>query len=247
MTEPFIVCPTHGRAGEVLTLRVIPDLPLCVAESQLPLYRAAYPDQEYIVHPDTVVGISPKRQWLMDRYGDVFMIDDDIIGLHDMTVPQGERSRVTDPQKVRDVVIRAFDQAAQMGAYLVGFSPYAEPTLFRPHLPFKLVGFISGHSIGFRRGSKLWFPDTTALATDDLYISAMNAFHHRFMLQDLRYSFVNKDTWERVGGMATTRTMVKLERNAEWMKELFGDAVDLKRAGRYELTHELQLTLKVPW
>jgi hypothetical protein len=41
--------------------------------------------------------------------------------------------------------------------------------------------------------------------------------------------------------------MAKLERNAEWMKELFGDAVDLKRAGRYELTHELQLTLKVPW
>jgi hypothetical protein len=247
MSEPMILCPTHGRAGRVKTFDVIPDLPLCVAKSQKPLYEEHYPDAEYIVHPDDVIGISPKRQWCMDKFGDVFMVDDDIASFQDMTVGQGESMKVTNPQKVRDCVTRAFDTAEQMGAYLIGFSPYAEPTLYRPQLPFKMTGFISGHAIGFRKGSKLWFPDTTALATDDLYISAMNAFHHRFVFQDLRYSFVNLDTWSNPGGMAMTRTMARLKANAENMVAMFGDSVHLKKSGRYELTHELQLTLKVPW
>lgn len=247
---PLIVCPTHGRAGNVKTFDVLPDIPLCVAESQKPLYEEHYPDVEYIVHPDDVRGISPKRQWLIDRYGDVFMVDDDVTAFFDLSVGPGNNPVISDPQFVRDCVERLFDTAEQIGAYLVGFSRYADATLYRPQIPFKLVGFLSGHAIGFRKGSKLWFPDTTELLTDDLYISALNAHHHRFMWQDNRYSFVNPDVWRNKGGMATDRTMARLGKNADTMVELFGDAIRFKKQGdsqRAGLRHDLQLTLDIPW
>jgi hypothetical protein len=42
MADVTIVCPTHGRAGEVTAFKTFgPDLLLCVAESQAPLYREA--------------------------------------------------------------------------------------------------------------------------------------------------------------------------------------------------------------
>ncbi len=72
-----IVMPTHGRAGRVTTHRVIDGVILCVAEEQEAVYRAAYPDLEIVVHPDTVRPLSVKRQWILDHFGDVFMVDDD--------------------------------------------------------------------------------------------------------------------------------------------------------------------------
>lgn len=249
MTDPvMIVCPTHGRAGRVRTFKLIPDIPLCVAESQLPLYEEHYPDAEFIVHPDDVKGIAPKRQWLMDRYERVFMVDDDVDALLNMTAAPGDEMKVTDPQAVRDIVERAFDMAEEMGLFLVGFNSYQDPALFRPQNPLKLNGMVSGHAIGFRQGGRIFYPPDPSMLTDDLYISALNAHFHRINLQDLRYSFANVGTWTNEGGMAAHRTTQALVKNEEKMQGFFGDAIRRRTdTGRSSLKLEIQLTLKVPW
>jgi hypothetical protein len=78
MADVTIVCPTHGRAGEVTAFKTFgPDLLLCVAESQLPFYREAYPDGRFDVHPDSVKGLIAKVKWMHAKYGGYFRVDDD--------------------------------------------------------------------------------------------------------------------------------------------------------------------------
>jgi hypothetical protein len=249
--RPLIVCPTHGRAGKVrVTERLFPGIPICVAESQAPLYKEAHPDLEQIVHPDHLIGIAPKRQWLLDNYGDVMMFDDDVARVYDLSISGGEgaNAQVDDPEFLRELVYRLFRMAEQIGAYLVGFSNFAHPAAYRPQRPFGLTGAIAGRNLGLRAGSKLFFPDSKLLMTDDLYVSALNAHFHRYLLRDERYCFVAPGTWANDGGMAVHRTWDRMIENNRLLKELFGDAIVSKSptviAG---LSHEAQLTLKVPW
>jgi hypothetical protein len=246
--EPFICCPTHGRAGRVRVLRVIPDIPLIVAESQAPLYEPLYPDNELVVHPDSIKGIGPKRQWLMERYGEVFMLDDDVTAMVDLGAEPGEVNKVSG-DAARGIIGRLFDQARQMDAYLVGFAPHADPTMYRPQNPFHLTGFVSGYAMGLRAGGELWFPNDVRMITDDLYVSALNAHHHRFCLVDMRYAFHSPGTWENPGGMSLHRTWERILENNEMMIDLFGRDAIAYKTGTFKagLTHEAQIALKIPW
>jgi hypothetical protein len=244
----MIICPTHGRAGRIQVFDVLPDIPLCVAESQTEAYRSAYPDAELVVHPNSVVGIAPKRQWLVDRYENVFMFDDDVTAVVDRQVPAGEAQKIRDPQRIRDIIARLFDMAEPLGVYVVGLSTYADPVLYRPHSPFSLRHMISGHCLGVRRSDALRFPDKADLLTDDLWISAMSAYRHRRLLTDNRYGAGVAKTWHETGGMATHRTWSKVVDNERYLTELFGDAIRRRQeSARSSLSIEIQLTLQVPW
>jgi hypothetical protein len=248
LPEPLIICPTHGRAGRIHVFDVIPDIPLCVAESQAPLYAAAHPDAELVVHPDSVVGIAPKRQWLVDRYENVFMFDDDVTAVVDRQTAAGESQKIHDPQRIRDIVSRLFHMGEQLGAYVVGLSTYADPVLYRPHTPFSFKHMISGHCLGVRRNDQLRFPDKADLLTDDLWISALSAYYHRLLLTDNRYGAGVAKTWHETGGMATHRTWSKVVDNERYLTELFGDSIRRRQeSARSSLSIEIQLTLKVPW
>jgi hypothetical protein len=246
--EALIVCPTHGRAGDVKVLEVIPDIPLCVAKSQEPLYREAHPGSELIVHPDEIVGISPKRQWLVDRFGDVFMFDDDVTAVTDVQVGLNESAKVRDPQRIRDVVQALFDLAEGLGAHVLGLNTYADPVMYRPHRPFSLKHMVSGHCLGIRRDPRLRFPDLPDLLTDDLYISALAAYHDRIVLTDMRYAASVAHTWRATGGMAAHRTWQRVVDNEKFMVTAFGDAIRRRQeSARSSLQVEIQLTMHVPW
>jgi hypothetical protein len=246
--EPLIVCPTHGRAGRVHTLGVLPDIPLCVSESQAPLYAEAHPGSELIVHPDSVVGIAPKRQWLVDRYERVMMFDDDLKHMVDLQVGPGEDARIKDPQIVRDLTTRLFDMAEGMGVHVVGFNTYLDPALYRPHRPFSLRHMVSGHCLGLIADERLRLPNMPHMLTDDLYVSALAAYHDRMLLTDNRYGLAMQDTWKSDGGMATHRTWQRVVENERVMTAAFGDAIRRRQeSARSSLSVEIQLTMKLPW
>ena len=233
----------------MLVFKVLPDIPLCVAESQAPAYRTAYPEKELIVHPDDVIGIAPKRQWILDNVGDAMMFDDDVTAVTDVQASVGEEGRVRDPAKVRDLVYRLFDTAKAMGAHVCGFSSYANPTMFRPQNPFSLKQMVSGHTLGVRRSEQIVFPPKSDLLTDDLFISALAAFHDRIVLTDLRYAVSVAKTWKATGGMADHRTWDRMKANEEYLKMVFGDEAIRRRqdSALSTIANELQLSLKVGW
>jgi hypothetical protein len=249
MADPLIVCPSHGRAGQVLVFKVLPDIPLCVAESQAPLYAAAYPGCDLIIHPDDVVGIAPKRQWMLDKLGDVMMFDDDVTGVSDVQVGLGESAKVTDPDRIRGLVQRLFGMAEALGATVCGFSSYADPAMYRPQNPFSLKQMVSGHTLGVRRSDKVVFPPKSDLLTDDLFISALGMFHDRVVLTDLRYAVSVAHTWHATGGMAAHRTWQRMVENEKYLKMVFGDEAIRRRqnSARSSIANELQLQLSIGW
>jgi hypothetical protein len=249
VAEPLIVCPSHGRAGRLHVLKVLPDIPLCVAESQVDDYRRAHPDQELIVHPDSVVGIAPKRQWLVDKFGDVMMFDDDLTAIVDLTVAAGEGDgKIRNPDVIRDLVYRLFDMGEALGAFVVGFSSYTVPAMFRPQNPYSFKQMVSGHCLGIRRDERIRLPNMPKMLTDDLFVSALSMHHHRMTLTELRYGAAVADTWGATGGMATHRTWQTMVENEQLMVDHFGDAIRRRQdSAMSKVRNELQLQLSVPW
>jgi hypothetical protein len=246
--EPLICCPTHGRAGRVYTTQVLPDIPLVVAESQVPLYKASNPDNELIVHPDSIQGIAPKRQWIVDRFPRVMMFDDDLKHMVDLQAGAGEDNRIRDPQVVRSLTHRLFDTAEAMGLHVCGFNTYVDPALYRPHTPFSLRHMVSGHCLGLIRHDKIRLPNMPEMLTDDLYVSGLAAYHDRMLLTDNRYGLSMHQTWKTSGGMSTHRTWQRVVDNEKFMVQSFGDAIRRRQeSARSSLSVEIQLQLKVPW
>lgn len=233
-----IICPTHGRAGMVLTHKAIEGLSLCVAESQEPLYREAYPDLELIVHPDDVVGLAPKREWIAEQFPDVFMVDDDIDKVLDLSVPPGKPSTIP-PADVPALIERAADMAEEIGAYLYCFDSWCNPMTYAPQKPFSLSGFAPGHAFGLRAGHDLYWKN---IMGEDWWISALNAYKHRVRFADLRYGFAQKETFTRTGGRAAERTIDRERESFEVLREHFGKAIVHKK-GATQHQHQPRLSL----
>jgi hypothetical protein len=75
-----VLCPSKGRAGNVLTLDCFPDLTFVVTAEEEGLYKEHYPDNEVLATPASIRGITATKQWIFDHFRDrnIFMVDDDI-------------------------------------------------------------------------------------------------------------------------------------------------------------------------
>ena len=242
-----IVCPSHKRADRVHTTKTVPDVILCVEERQVDEYREHNPDTEIVAHPNSVIGLTPKRQWMYDHFGSFFNLDDDITSVVDMTVGAGEPSKV-DGDVVPSLIERAADMASDLGCKLFGFSHVFTPLMYAPQDPFARSGYVPGHAFGLLAPSKLyWHPK--ASTTDDYWLSCLNAFHYRTIWKDLRYAFIQKETFTSSGGLAAVRNMdVEMENNA-FLVEHFGNGVirPKKSTGAAKIKHAGQRTMYLPF
>ena len=74
-----IVCPSKGRCNKVKTISLIPSLVLIVPSSEEEDYKKFNPNTKVVATPPEVRGITKTRQWILDNYEEVFMIDDDVV------------------------------------------------------------------------------------------------------------------------------------------------------------------------
>ena len=250
-----IVIPSHLRAGQVKTLETVldPDMAIvCIPKAQEDDYRDKDPDFQYDVHPDDIVGLAPKRQYIYDKYGDVFMMDDDLTVAHHFEHKVGEKACRLVPNEVWDVVQRLYLEACSLGVYLFGLSPYADIRVYDCCNPYKLTGFVVGGNMGLRAGAKFKF-NAAITAADDYWISALNAHYHRKALIDLRYKVTsNGKTFINPGGTAAIRTLETEKRDTELLQKFFGeDAIRIKKRTPMSKgksgAHEYQRALWLPF
>jgi len=75
-----IIIPSKGRANVLQdkAFRLFPEATLCVGDDEVNAYRKV--SSNLLVHPASVVGIGPLRQWVLDHVDDpcVVMVDDDV-------------------------------------------------------------------------------------------------------------------------------------------------------------------------
>ena len=250
--EVSIVIPSMGRPDLLNTHKVfLPErLDICVPDSEVEKYKKAHPDLFIIGHPDSVKGISAKRQWIYETYGDVVMIDDDIGKVACLEYAVGEKSRFLDPTAATSLCDRLTLEAKQFGVYLFGVSASAVPHYYVSGLPYRTWGWVNGGFTGLIAGSKLAY-NTEIASSEDYWISALNAYHHRKCLIDTRYALVDvfgNGTMKTKGGMSFTRNLERESRDIEILQRFFGDAI--KRRGRMGVAHQLhehQKMLEIPW
>ncbi len=245
--EVKIVVPSHRRAGRVLTHKAVEKCILCVPQSQEAQYREHYPDVEVVAHPDDIVGLPPKREWMCSYFGDVIQIDDDIRSMQRRWTPPCTGQAKVSPRDAWQIVQNLGALAKEAGVYLFGFSTVINPMQYQANRPFALTGLVNGSSLGLLAGSKVRFvlPGYEHLvAVDDTVAALLNAYYHRMMIIDLRFSFVPVDTFKGLGGNSQYRTMDTEVEDNKALIELFGSNVVKIRPGA---THEHQRAVRIPF
>ena len=236
-----VVVPSADRATSVLTN--IEGQILCVPEGQERRY-AQHNRCEIITHPP-LKNLAAKRQWIYERFGDVFMVDDDIDYVSRVYRTGNTRQTYLTPGEIREVIEHAYDVCQQAGIYLFGFSAFPGPEQYKTFKPFFLSGYINASAFGLRKSDKLYFTENTT-AAESHWINLLNAYHYRRCFQDRRFHFHQErgSTFFRPGGQSAKRTLESEKRDTLFLRKMFGECVRLKADKKHgKLTHRYQRTI----
>ena len=222
-----IVIPSHRRWDRVLAKRLVQDPIICVAESQEAIYRDYNPDCEIVTHPDSVVGLIPKRNWMARHFGDLFMLDDDVHVVRRLYVEKGESAPIRDPAEVTAVIARLHELAEMLDIHLYGFSSAVTPVMYSEEAYLSLSHMITGCAYGVRPSKNIWWNEDVKLK-EDFWISCYVKYKERRVLTDGRYNFAQKGTFVSAGGLAGIRNQDEERRSILFMRKSFGECIRLK-------------------
>lgn len=247
-----IVIPSMGRSAHVYAKRAFPTdrVSVCVPKSEKAKYVEANPDVEVVAHPDDIVGMGQKRQWIYEKWGDVVMVDDDTVAVIHLEHGFGEKPHAISPDDAGALCDRLAREAKEFGAFLFGLGSSVNPQSYMAIRPFRTTGWVNGGFTGLLAGSKLTYHPQVA-CSEDYWISGLNAYHHRKVWVDTRFALKDVSgagTMRTAGGMAVVRNTEQLEREAAILKEHFGNAIKAKAKLSYTSNmHEHQVSFSVPW
>lgn len=241
-----IVIPTAGRATAITSHKYMANTIICCPQAELDQYKAHNPEAEYFPHPDSVKGIALKRQWIWDKFRNVFMMDDDLKGLKRLTQKAGETEAV-DAEHGYYIIQNLANIARLAGAHLFGFNNFVRPEHYHGHQPFALTGYINGCGMGLLEGGKLLKFNPDIKTNNDFFICALNAYHYRKCFIDKRFAF-NQDSFaNNIGGCADVRTNEAEESDFNILKQFFGAAIEKKTAGLFMPKHANAKNLNIPF
>lgn len=245
MSRISVVIPSSGRADAVLTK--IRNAILFVDESEAPAYREHNAGVEIVTHPP-MKNLATIRQAIYDKWGDVFMVDDDIKFVSRLYLPGNNREQHLEPDEIDDLIQVTADNARAAGCYLFGFSNHPNAKHYYPHKPISLTNYINACAFGLLRSDKLYFTDRTT-AAESHWINLLNAYMHRKSWCDTRFCFAQApgSTFFRPGGQTAHRTLETELRDTLFLRRMFGQAVQIKRTrGDAAAVHPYQRTIANP-
>jgi hypothetical protein len=223
-----IVIPSHKRHDNVITTKLVKNAIICVAESQVDLYKEHNPDYEIVAHPDSVIGLIPKRNWMKNHFGDMFMIDDDVFMFHKLYMNMGEPSVVKSSAFIENQIYALYETAKLMEVPLFGFTKNPRPEQYNVFKPYRLDQTITGCAYGVMGNSDIKWDEDFKLK-EDFYISCLAKYKYRKILVDTRFNFGQKDTFVSSGGLAEIRNHDQERRDMLRMRKNFGECVTLKQ------------------
>lgn len=243
-----IVIPSHKRADRVLSKDLVENPIICVAESQADEYRAFNPEVEIVTHPDDVVGLIPKRNWMANHFGELFMLDDDVIQFHKIYVGLDEKAEcIKDKAVVSASIDKLYRIAKMLGINLFGFTKNTRPIMYDPFKPYSLSNMITGCAYGVIKSPNIWWDESLKLK-EDFWISCYVKHTERMILLDERFNFVQKDTFFNPGGLSAIRNDKTEMQNMLQIKKYFGSCITLKRDNdQVSSAKKYNITCKFPF
>lgn len=223
-----VVCPSKGRASTISTTRFVDDLILVVPEKEVDEYKEYNPSNEVIAEPKHVRNIVSSRQFILDKFDDVFMLDDDVLNIRRNYAEEGDPYLVDNPVEVKALIQRAADITSDVGAYMFGFGNIRTPLHYIDHTPFKFTGYLNASYTGYLKGHGLSY-DTSYIEGEDHYMSCLNVYKNRYMYIESRYSFVTQGNFEAEGGCQLDRTKDSMLETTLKLRQQFGNVIHIKK------------------
>ena len=227
MSNLHIVIPSHKRHDRVFAKKLVNDPIICVAEAQRDLYKAYNPDCEIVTHPDDVIGLVPKRNWMARHFGDLMMLDDDVHVVKNLTVEKGETGVIRDPDVITGLIESLYELACMLDVSLFGFTSSMSPVMYNEWGYYSLMKMITGCAYGVRYNKNIWWNEELRLK-EDFWISCYVKYKERKILTDQRYNFSQKGTFVNAGGLAAIRNQEEERKSILFIKKNFGDSINLK-------------------
>lgn len=227
-----IVIPSRKRAQSCAhALRLFPSATVCVDEAEAADYApiCAATNVELLLHPSSVAGIGPLRQWILDNVEDetVFMVDDDVSHLGVVAGRATRHARIQDPDAVLQIVANAEACARGLGTPVFGFSQNgADVRKFRPQDPFVLATWVGG-AIGII-GRDLRYDTELRLRADiDFCLQAL--LKYRCIFMDNRCAFIHQ-RFNNTGGNAHQRSQERNAYELAYLKRKWGKWLKVRQA-----------------
>lgn len=240
-----IVIPSHKRHDKVISKRLVNDPIICVAQSQYEVYKDFNPDCEIVCHPDDVVGLIPKRNWMAKYFGDCFMLDDDVYSFNRVWVERGESQPIKSRARITRAINELYELAELLDVHLFGFGNKTSPTMYPDNKFLSMSNAITGCAYGIRYNENVWWNELLKLK-EDFWISCYMKHKERVVLTDRRYCFHQKDTFVNSGGLAEIRNQDEERRNILLMRKYFGPVITLKKQsnnGRYKTIDKVKYNI----
>lgn len=244
--ETKVLILSHKRHDIITTHNVVANAIIVVPESQFEKYRDACPNTEIATHPDDIVGISPKRQWCLDKFGDCFMLDDDLLKVSRVY----EEIHVSNlfPTEVYSLIQDVYNIALLLPCGIYGFNKDPNPLAYHGDKPVVFNNFINSGAIGVISGRNIHFPNIHDFIQEDYYVNCLNAFHNRYSYKDNRFAFAFNNSNHTKGGCADFRTDELRKRYAIELRKCFGNAIVRKKSSHIRRqVSEFEISLKIPF
>lgn len=178
-----VVIPSRKRAETVLTK--IDNAILCVHKSEKEKYKE-HNNAEIITHD--LSSLSEIRQFIYNKLGDVFMVDDDIVSVERLYCTENDKLTSTE---IFNLIQTTYQRAKSINAFIFGFNTSPVKKHYKQHKPFMMKGYINGSSIGMIKNQNLFF-DKNTTAAESHWINLLNAYFNRFLFIDMRFHFRQK-------------------------------------------------------
>jgi len=238
MHEIKIVIPTHKRS-EIMTTNVHNQI-LCIHKNEVADYKNF--NCEKITHDKN--SLSQIRQFIYQKFGDVFMIDDDIVSVEKLHTDQNVK---LSPKEIHDLIQNTYLMAKDLDAKIFGFNNTLNPKHYKPQKPFVANGYINACAFGMLKDPNLYFSQKT-VACESHWINLLNAYYNRYCFIDTRYAFRQKpnSTFILEGGQTLKRSTITEKRDTLFLKMMFGDSIQTKKGQKdSKLHHRYQRKLNI--
>lgn len=219
-----IVVPTRKRPNKYRKMNeLFPDALWCMSEEDAPTY--AVPKSRKLIHPDSLIGLAAKRQWILDNVkGAVFMPDDDITGTWCNVGSLGRW--INGAAKIRQIIENTNECAEGFGAPVWGFNQAWDVRKYHPVDPIGLTGWV-GTAIGFTSDRSLKY-DTDLLSQADIDFCLRSLLKKRLIYVDKRFAFVCQ-RFNNAGGSAGVRSFNDYQEQVKRVVSRWGNWITYKR------------------
>jgi len=237
--ECKIVIPSRKRS-DIFTTEIHNSI-ICIDISEKKDYENF--DSEIIYH-EGLKNLAQIRQFLYKKFGDIFMIDDDIVSVERT---YATTDSILTAKEAYKIIQETYYNSKQINAKLWGFNNDPSPTHYNQHKPFMLKGYINGCAIGVNQSEHLFFTDKTT-ACESHWINLLNAYYYRYNFIDKRFHFRQKkdSTFNLKGGQSGKRTLETERNDTLYLRKMFGNSIQIKKTKNKTLQlHEYQRELNI--